>query len=712
LIDRQRSGSRLIDTPIETILPESWFVDDKNFYFPDMPADIEVQVDYLKRAWDEKTPKLKKKKHRNHKKKKNKFKQKSAKKKKTKDQTWQNAIVKPEAKDHLLYHKYLEEYHSSVTTTKPNEIEQYSGGHKIVISLPSDVGGNKTKSADFVSTYLFPELMKENGSNVAIYNDLTNQTNKASSIIINEIDVFKDSLEFIEDIPYMNDKEELDKELNNDMVHLEIAMLDSANSNNIDTGFDHSIDENTTRDAFLPFVTNREIMYNDMFYEDVVDEDIKFDKNEVDNKFVREEGHQVLNSIDSTTSVMIFSIKKEPWVFPILILGSTSVCVFLTYQVLVLCRIIKPVSSLGQPLVEHVLIVGLILCSATSLIYTLTSSKLSCAIIRFASGLSYSTVYAAMLVKFVFLTFLGSGIYLPPVYQSLLLFLALLIQIVIGIQWLVAVPPEAIPRPEGGLCGTSFEQQLHGHVYNIFIVAFLVFLNLRFGFVRSKYREARFIGFIALVSGPLWVCWVLAGLSIPTNYQELCSASGLLVTSFGTFIMLLIAKYMDRSSKKLNSSSGTIYRSHDQNTLTTFSICPNIDTRQVLCPCLKIFNRPGTSSRTSLVSVEHKSQQFFRASNESIGTVLPKSEDTTEGSEEDDSSHTYSPEHGYRITNSFDRFPFMSRPLHSTLGNTRPASSLIYSGTEDTNVKQSVSNPNVLFCTPEDMRVLRYEKLL
>ena len=91
---------------------------------------------------------------------------------------------------------------------------------------------------------------------------------------------------------------------------------------------------------------------------------------------------------------------------------------------------------------------------------------------------------------------------------------------------------------------------------------------------------------------------------------------------------------------------------------------------------------------------------------------MPKSEDTTEGSEEDDSSHTYSPEHGYRITNSFDRFPFMSRPLHSTLGNTRPASSLIYSGTEDTNVKQSVSNPNVLFCTPEDMRVLRYEKLL
>ena len=84
--------------------------------------------------------------------------------------------------------------------------------------------------------------------------------------------------------------------------------------------------------------------------------------------------------------------------------------------------------------------------------------------------------------------------------------------------------------------------------------------------------------------------------------------------------------------------------------------------------------------------------------------------DSTEVSEEEDSSHAYSSGSGCHLTNSFDRFPFMSRPLHSTLGN-RPVSSLIYSGGEE-GVKQSVSNPNVLFCTPDDMKrvgLIRYE---
>ena len=85
--------------------------------------------------------------------------------------------------------------------------------------------------------------------------------------------------------------------------------------------------------------------------------------------------------------------------------------------------------------------------------------------------------------------------------------------------------------------------------------------------------------------------------------------------------------------------------------------------------------------------------------------------DTEPGSEEDSSAAAYSPVAGCRVTNSFDRFPFMSRPLHSTMGTSRPASNIIYSGGEDTMVKQSASNPNVLFCTPEDMKVLRYDKL-
>ena len=63
-------------------------------------------------------------------------------------------------------------------------------------------------------------------------------------------------------------------------------------------------------------------------------------------------------------------------------------------------------------------------------------------------------------------------------------------------------------------------------------------------------------------------------------------------------------------------------------------------------------------------------------------------------------SENNKPYAGYRRTNSFDRFPFMSRPLRSA-GRPGPgASSTVPSGTG----VQSLTNPNVLFCTPQDIR--------
>jgi len=719
LVTRKRSGSRLIDPPIETILPETLVGGDNNFFFPDMPADIEVQAEDLIQEWEEEKPRPRLKKHRKHQKRKKKFNQKRL-RKGSKDPIRHNSVSPDNTPDPEVYHKYLEEYHSGGTTGNPSkefesEIEEYSGGHKIVISLPGTSRGNETEAADDISTYLFPELMKENETTFAIVNDLTNQSNKASSIVINEIDVYKNSIEYIEDIATFKGDDEL-KDLENNLVRLEIAMVDSVSSPRNMERLKVATEENTTRDAFLPFVTNGETYSSNVFHEDIASDDIKFDKNEVENKFVKEEGflegEDSFNTLDSTSTIVVFTIKNEPWVFPILIMASTSICLILSVHVLVVFHCVRPDPGQGHPVVGHTLLLGLLLCSAVSLVYTLTSTQFTCAILRLGSGLSYATVYSALLVKFVFLTFLRSGIYLPPLYQGFLLFLALLIQVVIGIQWLVAVPPGVTINHRGVLCGTTFEQQLHGHVYNIFIVAFLVFLNLRFSLVRTKYWEARYIGLVALCSGPLWVSWVLAGLSVPVHYQDFCSASGLLATSVGTFAAMLLAKRVETPSRKLESNEGTIYRMQDQKTLTTFSICPNIGSGRMFFSLIRLF-RPGTRGLTkgSLVSVEHKSQIFFRSNQSSVGTLTRKLEcDSTEGSEEDDTSQTYSPEPGYRITNSFDRFPFMSRPLHSTLGHSRPASSLIYSQGEDTMVKQSVSNPNVLFCTPEDMKVLRYDK--
>lgn len=719
---RKRAGSRLIETPIETVLPESWLVEeDNNFFFPDMPTDVEpVQVDDRTDALEGRQLRSKQKKHRKHKKRKkkhSKFNQKRL--KGSKDQFRQNSVMPEESPGPKVYHKYLEEYHAGRTTDNPNnefenEIEQYSGGHKIVISLAGSGSkrGNETESSDDIQTYLFPELMKENETEFAIFNDLTNQDTKSSSVLINEIDIFHNRLEYAEDIAQIDSNIRPIEELADNMVRLEIAMIDSVSSpRNIEMS-KVALDQNSTIDAFLPFVTNIETIANNMLYEDIESDDIKFDKSEVENKFVKEEGFlEGENVLDSTSTKVVFTIKNEPWVFPILIMASTAICLLLSFEVMVVFKCMQPVPGHGHPVVGHTLLLGLLLCSAISLVYTLTSTEFTCAIVRFGSGLSYATVYSALLVKFVFLTFLRSGFYLPPLYQGFLLFLALLIQVVIGVQWLVAVPPGVTTSLGGVLCGTTFEQQLHGHVYNILIVAFLVCLNIRFSLVRTKYKEAGYIGLVALSSGPLWVGWVLAGLSVPVNYQDLCSASGLLVTSLGTFAVMLLAKGVEKPLRKVDSNRGTIYRMQDHKSLTTFSICPKIGSVRVFSMLGFLLPKTRALSRSSLVSVETKTQTFFQTREPGVGTLSRKLEcPSTGASEEDDSSQTYSPEPGYRITNSFDRFPFMSRPLHSTLGHSRPASSLIYSVGDDTHVKQSLSNPNVLFCTPEDMKVLRYDK--
>jgi len=59
----------------------------------------------------------------------------------------------------------------------------------------------------------------------------------------------------------------------------------------------------------------------------------------------------------------------------------------------------------------------------------------------------------------------------------------------------------------------------------------------------------------------------------------------------------------------------------------------------------------------------------------------------------------------YQLNNNYDRFPFMSRPPQFVPGGSQAPTSTLYKLDSKTLLKSkpSVSNPNVLFCTPEDM---------
>ena len=53
-------------------------------------------------------------------------------------------------------------------------------------------------------------------------------------------------------------------------------------------------------------------------------------------------------------------------------------------------------------------------------------------LVRLGLGLSYVLIYSSLLVKLVFLISLNTGVYLPAMYQALLLFFAILVQVGCG----------------------------------------------------------------------------------------------------------------------------------------------------------------------------------------------------------------------------------------------------------------------------------------
>ena len=58
--------------------------------------------------------------------------------------------------------------------------------------------------------------------------------------------------------------------------------------------------------------------------------------------------------------------------------------------------------------------------------------------------------------------------------------------------------------------------------------------------VRADFIEARYIGITALLFGPVMVSWVVAGLTVRTEYQDLATILGLLVTSTLSSLNMLV----------------------------------------------------------------------------------------------------------------------------------------------------------------------------
>ncbi|XP_032574586.1 uncharacterized protein LOC6616495 isoform X1 [Drosophila sechellia] len=290
-----------------------------------------------------------------------------------------------------------------------------------------------------------------------------------------------------------------------------------------------------------------------------------------------------------STHLPFAGLRKEPWVVPVLVLATLTMLMMAAFEIFVLFKAWRTSPSRRHLFLGQMLLLGLFACASLGAIITAQPSLISCGAIRFGVGVAYALVFAALLVKCVFLISLNGGVYLPAPYQGLLLLFALLIQVAIGGQWLLTQPPEvyttSVPVMGSGflsttvasqtnysalfyptsyttldgtpeiytriaavstvlipLCKTQFSELLFSLIYIVFLIVFIAVLAIKSRGIRDNYREATYIGLAIGGAIPIWLGWMLCGLAVAERHKDACVAFGLVATSATVFLVMFMPK--------------------------------------------------------------------------------------------------------------------------------------------------------------------------
>ena len=116
------------------------------------------------------------------------------------------------------------------------------------------------------------------------------------------------------------------------------------------------------------------------------------------------------------------------------------------------------------------------------------------------------------------------------------------VQLSVSSYLLLHRPPDLLFSEDSQtvVCAASFSQRLHSHLYNVLLLALTVLLYFAFSQVRLNFLEAKYVGVSSLLSGPIMVSWVVAGITVRTDNQDLVTILGLLVTSVVTGLCMLV----------------------------------------------------------------------------------------------------------------------------------------------------------------------------
>ncbi|KAK0174906.1 hypothetical protein PV327_010618 [Microctonus hyperodae] len=244
-------------------------------------------------------------------------------------------------------------------------------------------------------------------------------------------------------------------------------------------------------------------------------------------------------------------LRQRSWALPLAALSASAMLLMAAFEIFVLLKARAAAPSRRHLFLGQSLLLGLFLLAGLSAAASLAPNPLSCAAFRLV-GLPAALVFAALLVKCVFLLSLNSGVYLPAPYQALVLLFAVLVQVAIVGQWFYGESPVVIRSQitdintvydhQNTCCKTPLGQTIASLGYPGILLIAVACLAVRARDVRDNYREAVFIGLAVGLTLPIWLTSAIGSIIVVENDREAWLAYGLLSTALIVFLTMFLPK--------------------------------------------------------------------------------------------------------------------------------------------------------------------------
>lgn len=250
----------------------------------------------------------------------------------------------------------------------------------------------------------------------------------------------------------------------------------------------------------------------------------------------------------TTTTVAPLEVSRHPtwnteegWSIALLVLTTVRLALTLCLWTYLTYGTIRARTRLAVVWPHQLLLLVLTLSHGILYAFAMSPTPVVCGVLRLCHGLVYVVMFGVIVLKLIVIAANDKGYEVPRVGQILLLLLVSGVQLGLGIQWVILVPPEVVGQGPSRSCNASVSEWL-GHLSYVGILLLAaIFLALAIHDVKADRRESLFLGLAVGLNVPLMTGFTLtAGLQPDDGghvekvlaFELLASTSVVLVVMF------------------------------------------------------------------------------------------------------------------------------------------------------------------------------------